>query len=56
MLPTVMTKEVIATRKAFGVAAPCNMTVVYGLGRILLRVLVPMANEVLGVEKALTAY
>lgn len=55
MLPTVMTKKVVTTREAFSVVAPGNMTVVYGLSRILLHVLAPMTSEVLGVEKPLTA-
>lgn len=50
-----MTKEVVATRKAFSVRASLNVTVVGDLGRSLLHVLALVTTEVLRVEKPLTA-
>lgn len=55
MLTTMMTKEVVATREAFGVGASRDMTVKGDLSCGLLHVLTLMTNEVLRVEEPLTA-
>lgn len=55
MLPTVMTKEIIATREAFGVVAAGDMAVIRCFGRILLYVLPLMTSKVFRVDKSLIA-
>jgi hypothetical protein len=53
MLTTVMTKEVVTTREAFGVDAARNVAVIGDLGSSLLYMLALMTGEILRIEEPL---
>ena len=55
MLATMMTEEVIATRKAFSIGATHNVTVVGSLRSVLFYMLSLVTCEIFWVEKPLVA-
>jgi len=54
VLTTLMTKEIVTAREAFGVGAPFYVTVMGDLGRSLLHVLPLVASKILWIEETFT--